>query len=124
MVVLDGFGQLEGQAVDGVARFLNVPFAAPPVGPLRWRPPQPPNPLAAGSIHKNPKELSRNPQPGRVPELVGDFANHTLHDSEDSLVLNVFTPEGAVVAGGGGGSGSGEGWKGERRETSCHERSS
>lgn len=34
-------GELHGAAADGVVAFKGVPFAAPPVGPLRWRAPQP-----------------------------------------------------------------------------------
>ena len=35
-------GQISGTLLDnGVQAFLGVPFAAPPVGDLRWRPPQP-----------------------------------------------------------------------------------
>src|SRR5438309_1023815 len=34
-------GALQGVATDGVAVFSGIPYAAPPVGDLRWRAPQP-----------------------------------------------------------------------------------
>jgi len=36
------YGQVKGQMNGGVAEFLGIPFASPPVDTLRWRAPQPP----------------------------------------------------------------------------------
>jgi para-nitrobenzyl esterase len=35
-------GEVQGSVADGVAVFKRLPFAAPPVGDLRWREPQHP----------------------------------------------------------------------------------
>src|SRR3989442_11433430 len=40
VVKVDG-GQISGTAALGVRVFKGIPFAAPPVGDLRWAPPQP-----------------------------------------------------------------------------------
>lgn len=37
-------GPVRGFVQNGVHEFLDIPYAAPPVGSLRWVPPQPPTP--------------------------------------------------------------------------------
>ena len=39
-IVETSYGRLRGSDLDGVLRFRGIPFARPPVGDLRWRPPQ------------------------------------------------------------------------------------
>lgn len=34
-------GKLKGAVVEGVVSFKGIPYSAPPVGSLRWQPPQP-----------------------------------------------------------------------------------
>ncbi|MET0237052.1 MAG: carboxylesterase family protein [Kibdelosporangium sp.] len=76
-------GPVRGAATDDVRSFQGIPFAAPPVGALRWRPPQPParwrTPLDATQPRGFCAQL-----PGFGP---GESAN------EDCLYLNVTTPK-------------------------------
>ena len=94
-VALSGLGTLRGEvwttaSSADVVRFLNVPYAAPPVGPLRWRPPQPP-PSWEG-VRSNPPRLSMCPQPDSGL-LTYKFQGRRVEESEeDMLVLNVFAP--------------------------------
>lgn len=64
--------------------YKGVPFAAPPVGPRRWRPPQPPAPWSGvrPCIHFGPS----CPQPR---SLMGGPVGA---QSEDCLYLNIWTP--------------------------------
>ena len=43
-VVATADGTVRGQAVAATDEFLGIPYAAPPVGALRWQPPRPPAP--------------------------------------------------------------------------------
>ncbi len=66
--------------------FKGIPFAAPPVGKLRWQPPQPP---AAWDGVRDATEFGSRCMQGRI------FADMIFRDpgpSEDCLSLNVWTP--------------------------------
>ncbi|MBU3971476.1 MAG: carboxylesterase family protein [Alphaproteobacteria bacterium] len=86
-VVRTDSGALVGEARDGILSFKGVPFAAPPVGPLRWRAPQPPaaweGQRAATDHGAICIQAPSNGDPGVGP----------LPMSEDCLTLNVWAPE-------------------------------
>jgi para-nitrobenzyl esterase len=75
-------GPVRGLAKGTVDEFLGIPYAAPPVGALRWRPPQP----AASwpGVRDATKFAPHCPQPA------SPFGQASM--SEDCLFLNVFTP--------------------------------
>src|SRR5580658_1178826 len=70
-------GVVLGRNIGGVNNFLGIPYAAPPVGPLRWQPPQP---------------------YGNFPGLMLDataFGSECIQSgggNEDCLFLNVYQP--------------------------------
>ena len=82
-------GQLQGVEADGVISFKGVPFAAPPVGNLRWRPPQP-SPKWTGI--RQAKEFGPNCMQGRFGPPPSAGAPAVQGPSEDCLYLNVWRP--------------------------------
>ena len=75
-------GPVRGLANGAVDEFLGIPYAAPPVGALRWQPPQP---AASWSGVRDATQFAPHcPQPAT---LFGQAST-----SEDCLYLNVFTP--------------------------------
>ena len=78
-------GALVGERADGIVSYKGVPFAAPPVGDLRWKPPQP---VAAWTGDRAATEYgpscAQNSRLGAEAKV-----------SEDCLYLNVFAPENA-----------------------------
>ena len=86
VVKVDG-GQIAGATVDGVRVFKGIPFAAPPVGELRWKAPQPVVPWTGV---KNADAFG--PQCMQAPYPEGSpYATAPQPTSEDCLYLNVYT---------------------------------
>jgi para-nitrobenzyl esterase len=78
-------GVVEGFLKDGVVQFLGIPYAAPPIGELRWKPPQTHTPWT-GVL----KASVYGPTCAQITTL-GVFAGPPTAN-EDCLYLNVFTP--------------------------------
>jgi para-nitrobenzyl esterase len=73
-------------SADGVvAMFRGIPYAAPPVGPLRWRPPQLPAPWTG--VRPASEFGPACPQAERTPG-----ADRVARAGEDCLYLNVWAP--------------------------------
>jgi para-nitrobenzyl esterase len=85
---VDG-GLVEGISLrSGVRAWLGVPFAAPPVRELRWKPPQPVRPWS-GVLH------AQRSAPMCLQALRSRTMNHYFGDeaiSEDCLYLNIWAP--------------------------------
>lgn len=78
-------GIVEGVVKDGIVSFKGVPFAAPPVGELRWRSPQPVKPWQG--VKKADKFAPGPMQDTEFGKILGGPQNI----SEDCLYLNVWT---------------------------------
>ena len=114
-------GELQGVVTDGVASFKGIPFAAPPVGDLRWRPPQP---AVRWTAVRQAAEFGADCMQGRFGPPPAPGAPPARVPSEDCLFLNVWRPESATpvaklpvmvwIHGGGfiGGSGASPGTSG------------
>ncbi|CAK6436599.1 unnamed protein product [Pipistrellus nathusii] len=92
--VLGKYVSLEGFA-QPVAVFLGVPFARPPLGPLRFAPPQPAEPWTyVKDTTSYPPMCSQDAVSGQVlSELFTNRKeNIPLKFSEDCLYLNIYTP--------------------------------
>jgi para-nitrobenzyl esterase len=80
-------GKLQGATADGVTSFKGIPYAAPPMGELRWRPPQP---QAAWTDVRQATEYGHDCMQLPFPS---DAAPLGTTPSEDCLVANIWVPE-------------------------------
>ncbi len=78
-------GVLKGTREGSLTVYRGIPFAAPPIGDLRWRPPQPPAKWrGTRTADKFAPQCEQN--------LGGTQATRPPEMSEDCLYLNVWTP--------------------------------
>ena len=85
-VVETGSGAVRGVSAGGVDSFLGIPYAAPPVGDLRWSPPQPAAPwdgVRAAEAYGNRCPATESP-------------NGPRSETEDCLFVNVQRPAGST----------------------------
>lgn len=87
LVVRTASGPVQGQAMTNYVQWLGIPYAAPPVGALRWKAPQP---VASWT------QVRDGSKPGSacVQGSGWDPGYEKPHLNEDCLYLNVYRPEG------------------------------
>lgn len=84
-VVTTQAGEVQGAVENGLYVFKGIPYAAPPVGDLRWREPQPVEPWTG--------VLETSTFAPDCMQAVVDFEPIRTIPSEDCLYLNVWTPD-------------------------------
>ncbi len=84
-IVQTDAGKVQGIFQNGVSEFLGIPYAEPPLGNLRWRPP-----VAHAPWSNVLKTIAYGPICAQSNEF-GVFAGPP-NNNEDCLYLNVFTP--------------------------------
>lgn len=79
-------GPVQGLEQNGIHAFVGLPYAAPPTGANRWRPPRPPQPWQEVRLCEYPSPSA--PQP--------DFMGTPGPMDEDCLALNIWAPADAA----------------------------
>ncbi|MET7508475.1 carboxylesterase family protein [Streptomyces albidoflavus] len=86
-VVRTDDGPVRGTTDGEIRRYVGIPYAAPPVGGLRWTPPRRPR------LWSEPLEaVSYGPVCAQDTRCFPGFGHHST--TEDCLYLNVYVPEG------------------------------
>ena len=85
-------GKLQGAATADILSFKGIPFAAPPVGDLRWRPPAP-------ALHWDGiRQATAYGHDCMQKPFPGDSAPLGVEPDEDCLFLNIWRPAAAATA--------------------------
>ena len=98
-VVPTASGRVSGELVPHtkVVVFKGIPYAAPPVGKLRWRAPQPVHPWKGIRPAHHFSDSCMQETPNQILPWTPAFMTHR-HVSENCLYLNVWTPRAAASA--------------------------
>jgi para-nitrobenzyl esterase len=83
-------GAVRGTAASGVSAFLGIPYAAPPFGANRMRPPQPVAPWAG---ERDATAFGPTAPKGDYPPQYAALFPEVVIAGEDCLNLNVWTPD-------------------------------
>ncbi|QUW78824.1 carboxylesterase family protein [Streptomyces mirabilis] len=89
-VVTTPYGAVRGRYEDGIAVFRGIPYAAPPFGARRFRPPVPPEPWDGV---RDAGEFGPTPPKPPYSEAFARLLADPVVPGDDCLNLNVWTPE-------------------------------
>jgi len=89
VVVTTREGDVRGSLIDGVRTFKGIPYAAPPVGANRFRPPRP---AAAWSGVRDAFTYGPKTRQPSYPPTVALLLNELTGGGDDALSLNIWTP--------------------------------
>jgi len=87
-------GQVAGAEVSGVWSYKGIPYAAPPVGTLRWRPPQPVvrwEGVRAATAFAPACLQAHRPADTDFDDIIAFYGLNIDRTSEDCLYLNIWT---------------------------------
>ena len=90
--IMTTYGRVQGTTHNGVSVWRGIPFAKPPIGPLRFRAPQSPDPWTTvrDATKFGPKAMQPKSMLGSVAFSSEPISSQPA--SEDCLTLNVYSP--------------------------------